>query len=215
MKKIVFAVAVLFGLMGSAVSSRAALTTIGTWGTAPINDGTATWRLISTSLPADLAISFYTSVSAGTGFSIQGAGGSGLGTALKSTYSLIYEVVLNNSALQFNAVFVDSTIGFSDGRNDGASLVQKTVRTLGESPVILATGSSVNGNPGGLVTFTMPANGLHITESIYADPDGKIFVSDFQNSYTVVPEPTTVLAGSLLLLPFAASTFKVIRRRKQ
>ncbi|HRT09899.1 MAG TPA: PEP-CTERM sorting domain-containing protein [Candidatus Paceibacterota bacterium] len=31
----------------------------------------------------------------------------------------------------------------------------------------------------------------------------------------VVPEPTTMIAGALLLLPFAASTFRFVRRRKQ
>jgi hypothetical protein len=32
-------------------------------------------------------------------------------------------------------------------------------------------------------------------------------------SLTVVPEPTTMIAGALLLLPFGASTLRVLRRR--
>lgn len=35
------------------------------------------------------------------------------------------------------------------------------------------------------------------------------------SGWATVPEPTTMIAGALLLLPFAASTFRFVRRRKQ
>ncbi|MGH7972844.1 MAG: hypothetical protein ACREIC_29365 [Limisphaerales bacterium] len=37
------------------------------------------------------------------------------------------------------------------------------------------------------------------------------------NSITVsaVPEPTTILAGALLLLPFGGSTIRILRRKAQ
>ena len=39
----------------------------------------------------------------------------------------------------------------------------------------------------------------------------KIYVDDV--SVTAVPEPTTMVAGALLLLPFGASTMRMLRRR--
>jgi hypothetical protein len=38
-------------------------------------------------------------------------------------------------------------------------------------------------------------------------------LNNFANTYTVVPEPTTMIAGALLLLPFGASTLRILRRR--
>jgi hypothetical protein len=35
-----------------------------------------------------------------------------------------------------------------------------------------------------------------------------------QDSYTPVPEPTTMIAGALLLLPFGASTLRILRRNR-
>jgi hypothetical protein len=37
--------------------------------------------------------------------------------------------------------------------------------------------------------------------------------SDRQFQLTVVPEPTTLIAGALLLLPFGASTLRILRRK--
>lgn len=34
-------------------------------------------------------------------------------------------------------------------------------------------------------------------------------------SLVAVPETSTVIAGALLLLPFGASTFRILRKRKQ
>jgi hypothetical protein len=52
-----------------------------------------------------------------------------------------------------------------------------------------------------LTTLSLPTTG-------YAPP---IFGPNFQ--FTPVPEPTTMVAGALLLLPFGASTLRILRRR--
>ena len=42
---------------------------------------------------------------------------------------------------------------------------------------------------------------------------GQITVSQVAQSFHQVPEPTTLIAGALLLLPFGASTLRILRRR--
>ena len=53
-------------------------------------------------------------------------------------------------------------------------------------------------NPGDYVTITAPSGGAIIDRM----------------ALTVVPEPGTVIAGALLLLPFALSTIRVLRRNR-
>jgi len=54
----------------------------------------------------------------------------------------------------------------------------------------------------GTVTFTNDKNGLSWYELFDPKPD-----------YTPVPEPSTVIAGALLLLPFGVSTFRILRKK--
>ena len=58
-------------------------------------------------------------------------------------------------------------------------------------------------------TWMLPQSGSPSVITITAPATGAIF-----DRITVVPEPTTIVAGLLLLLPFCASTFQIIRRAK-
>lgn len=79
-----------------------------------------------------------------------------------------------------------------------------------------------NGNPGYTVTesdgagvSTLVASMLSALPSLTAEADLVAIVSPDGQSYVVaVPEPTTVLAGALLLLPFGASTLRILRRNR-
>jgi hypothetical protein len=42
----------------------------------------------------------------------------------------------------------------------------------------------------------------------------QVSVSSVQQSYHQVPEPTTIIAGALLLLPFGASTLRILRKNR-
>jgi hypothetical protein len=58
------------------------------------------------------------------------------------------------------------------------------------------------------ISSTLPFNKVIATSTQYA--------FEFDNvayNPTPVPEPTTMIAGALLLLPFGASTLRVLRRR--
>jgi hypothetical protein len=49
---------------------------------------------------------------------------------------------------------------------------------------------------------------------IYAAPGQVVGLSDVEQSYHQVPEPTTIIAGALLLLPFGASALRILRRNR-
>jgi hypothetical protein len=70
------------------------------------------------------------------------------------------------------------------------------------------TGNSVTfeaGNSGDLYfTINDDASGAD-----YSDNSGRLDVQ-----LTVVPEPTTMIAGALLLLPFGASTLRILRKTR-
>ncbi len=70
---------------------------------------------------------------------------------------------------------------------------------------------------GDLLTIDPAQTTLHVTKdisfSIFA-PGGQVSVSQVQQSFHQVPEPTTVLAGALLLLPLGASTLRILRRNR-
>ena len=48
--------------------------------------------------------------------------------------------------------------------------------------------------------------------NLYSDPDGSKFAQP--QLYSPVPEPSTIVAGALLLLPFGVSTLRIMRKNK-
>ena len=80
-----------------------------------------------------------------------------------------------------------------------------------------------NGNPGYTVTAsgndsvtTETASMLASLSGLTAEADLEAIVSPDGQSYVVaVPEVSTVIAGALLLLPFAACTFKIVRKHRR
>ena len=70
-----------------------------------------------------------------------------------------------------------------------------------------------------LINIVPPQTSLYVTKDILlgaGSPLGLISISQATQSFhqTPVPESPTVIAGALLLLPFAASTFKILRRKR-
>jgi hypothetical protein len=62
-------------------------------------------------------------------------------------------------------------------------------------------------------TFVAPYTGAPLgLVNINTQANGNDFVLD-DISVTAVPEPTTMIAGALLLLPFGASTLRILRKR--
>jgi hypothetical protein len=86
-------------------------------------------------------------------------------------------------------------------------------KTLGNGdPGYLVTASNYSGYPGVIEeTATMLGSlaGLTTEADLIAvvSPDGQSYV-------IAVPEPTTLISGALLLLPFGASTLRILRRNR-
>jgi hypothetical protein len=179
---------------------------MGDWGGTPQNTGSAIWTLIGTDLPSTLAIDFI----AGVGFRIQDTSGATLSSP--GIWHLEYTVQLLNMK-QFTGVRVDSNTGGNPfGPVD--TIVTKTLDYIGSVDLLphSSTASSVNGGLSAVVTLLGKPDMLHVSETITVN-EGVIV--GFANSYQVVPEPTTVVASCLLLLPFAASAMRFARKNRQ
>jgi choice-of-anchor C domain-containing protein len=105
------------------------------------------------------------------------------------------------------------------GNPDGAPGIKTLVASLGASSQAFSytlTGANSRGN---MLWTTMIVDfvaGLGNSSLLsFRDTDGTPYGAALDNiSLTPVPEPTTMVAGALLLLPFGASTLRVLRRNR-
>jgi hypothetical protein len=69
-----------------------------------------------------------------------------------------------------------------------------------------------------LLDIVPPQTVLYVTKDIVfnltSEAGGFIIISRVTQSFHQVPEPTTMIAGALLLLPFGASTLRILRKRQ-
>lgn len=76
-----------------------------------------------------------------------------------------------------------------------------------------------DGPQGGIVVWYLQPNEEFTVPSKYSFPqDGgefKEFGLSHVTAFNPVPEPSTMIAGALLLLPFAASTVRALRRKRE
>ena len=67
----------------------------------------------------------------------------------------------------------------------------------------------------GLNTVDLDVNNLAQGQPAWGNPTGgRVEFSNASEDVSVVPEPTTLIAGALTLLPFAASTLRILRRTR-
>jgi hypothetical protein len=157
--------------------------------------GDTTWTLVGlSSLPGVLNIELDNL----TGLRITDNNG-GL---TSGSYTLNYDLGISSGTV-FTGVEVDST------RNSGTTDVIKSIYdhsggTLLAGPLDSHNGSDVS------ASITGAPSSIYVAESVTI-VGGRL--NNFANTYTVVPEPTTMIAGALLLLPFGASTLRILRRR--
>jgi hypothetical protein len=111
-----------------------------------------------------------------------------------SRESLGYPPPADGPALPFVWTTVDSSAALSDA----------AYTALGGS--VAFTGTEIPG------TYTAPLPPLNFIGGNY-DLGGSLEV-EFDYTATAVPEPTTVISGALLLLPFGASTLRILRKKQ-
>ena len=107
---------------------------------------------------------------------------------------------LQNTIFNFTGSFyIANGQSFSLSHDDGATLVingQTVISSAGPTVDITSTG-----------TYT-GASGVQSVQLVYGENNGLSAVLS-----VAVPEPTTMVAGALLLLPFGASTLRKLRNR--
>ena len=81
-----------------------------------------------------------------------------------------------------------------------------------------ANGTSVMNSGGGLISFVgsgrynYTGSGIAFPTVVDGGPVNRYDAGTFE--FSAVPEPTTLIAGALLLLPFGASTLRILRRNR-
>jgi len=107
-----------------------------------------------------------------------------------------------------NWVQVDTVFSATGGVNAGATVNITGMTYAGLNSDLLALVAGGNGsvtlsftfNPGKTLTDLTTGSGPYATS--------------YSGSLSAVPEPPTMIAGALLLLPFGASTLRILRRRQ-
>ena len=119
--------------------------------------------------------------------------------------------------------------------NDGTALLTGSINwveittinnggILNDSAVVNVTGLSYSGVNQDLVSLATLAGGdgsLNLSFSFTSGgmltdlTDGGTYGTSYSGSIAAVPEPTTLIAGALLLLPFGVSTLWIVRKQSR
>ena len=123
---------------------------------------------------------------------------------------------------------------YTGGETYGSLLVSETATSAGaptvHSQLSVNDVSDPNTYPGGnpfdvgehdLLLVVPPQTTLDVVKDISFDifngapgTVSQVSISSVQQSFHQVPEPTTIIAGALLLLPFGASTLRILRKNR-
>lgn len=130
---------------------------------------------------------------------------------------------------------VTPTMGSTITINDGTALLTGSINwveittinnggILNDSAVVNVTGLSYSGVNQDLVSLATLAGGdgsLNLSFSFTSGgmltdlTDGGTYGTSYSGSIAAVPEPTTLIAGALLLLPFGVSTLWIVRKQSR
>jgi hypothetical protein len=108
----------------------------------------------------------------------------------------------------FLAVDETAHIGAPGGLVVGSSHLE--VGDFSDPPPETVQGDNLTINPWQNVLYITKDIGF----SVNSPNGGFITISEVSQSFHQVPEPTTVIAGALLLLPFGASTLRILRKNR-
>jgi hypothetical protein len=137
-----------------------------------------------------------------------------------SSADLLLKYIVTANAGQIDMIDQSYTGGTENGSINVTETVRANVNGLGNE--IVATShltTTLNSEFVGPNLYVNPAQTtLYVTKDIYFTVYGKGYasVSEVSQSFhqTAVPEPSTVVAGALLLLPFGVSTLRILRKNK-
>ena len=119
------------------------------------------------------------------------------------SYTLNYDLALTGG-MKLTMVTVGSTV------NSGTDVISKSIYNQLGGTLLAGPVTSINGTVASASIHGAPSS-IYVAESIGING----LIGGFANTYTAaVPEPTTMIAGALLLLPFGASTLRVLRKHR-
>jgi len=147
------------------------------------------------------------------------------------TIGTITSQTIGSTAIQNAAVSAGGTITI----NDGSALLTGNINwvevtsvnnagALNDSAVVNVTGlsySGVNQDLQSLATLAGGDGSLNLSFQFTSGgmltdlTDGGTYGTSYSGSIAAVPEPTTLIAGALLLLPFGVSTLWIVRKQSR
>jgi len=179
------------------------------------SDGTLNAQAANLSVTASIVNGIYT-LDFGGFIALYNTGNSPLLGDLKLTYTvtanqglitMIDQNYTPNALPSGGQIIIGETV-----RNNGGAIVGNSTLTL--NPTDLSdpppeAGDNIYINPGESQLFV-------VKDILIGALAGQLVgLSDVEQSYhQVVPEPATIIAGALLLLPFGASTLRILRRNR-
>ena len=139
------------------------------------------------------------------------------GTLALTTYN--YYLTLSVNGVQLGTA-VDVLAAFPDNTYGNNSSTQGNGVTVGTpaTDAALAAASNVAANSESITFLGLPNNGGVYDFDLYAvaagtGPNGTK-LDDVSMEVQVVPEPTTIIAGISMLLPFGAGTLRMLRKKQ-
>ena len=147
------------------------------------------------------------------------------------TWTVMPQAIQNASWL-YNNVFIPNSSTYINSASQGAAMQLAIWKTLydtdatGQTSSSFATGrlNTIGGAWAGAVAGAQSlitqvdnarlAGGFPLYTDTWLHPVSDNTQGMLYNSLTPIPEPTTMIAGALLLLPFGASTLRFIRKNR-
>ena len=129
-------------------------------------------------------------------------------TANRGTINMIDQSYTGSAINGLLAVDETAAIGAFGGTQVGYSHLQPG--DMSDPPAEIGQGDNLIINPSQSVLYVTKDIGFGVT----SPNGGFISISQVAQSFHQVPEPTTMIAGALLLLPFGASTLRILRKRQ-
>lgn len=150
--------------------------------------------------------------------SVNNLGGSG---TLTGDLLLKYTVTANPGSISMIDQDYTPNTDFSHGDPNLSSIsIGETVKnsgvTVGNSSLTLSDLSDPIAESGDNLFINPSVSSLAVSKDILitAGPHSLVGLSDVEQSFHQVPEPTTIIAGVLLLLPLGASTLRIVRKNR-
>jgi hypothetical protein len=124
---------------------------------------------------------------------------------------------------------------YTGGAVNGSLLINETATSAGapaahsqlsvndvSDPSVYPNGNPFDVGENDLLLVVPPQTTLYVTKDLSftifngtpGNPISQVAATSVQQSFHQVPEPTTMIAGALLLLPFGASTLRILRKRQ-